>query len=144
MTQIKKNIDTITLKLAKRELTKIPESKTVIQLKAIIISGNYPVNHVAEIFGVSSRTVFRWIEKFKSKGLEGLKDKPKGHLRSKLTEIHKKKIETWIVSGKDSHGKKIRWTLGKLKAECEKDFEINISTTALWNHLKKMNVSIKK
>lgn len=130
--------------MAKEEFKKIPGGKLAIQLKAIIISANYPVIQVAEIFGVSPRTIFRWIDKFKAKGSAGLKDQPKGHKRAKLTDKQKKEIKQWLLSGKDASGKKTRWTLGKLKTELEKISDINVSTTALWNHLKKTNLTIKK
>ena len=139
-----KKTDRTILKMAESELKKIPGSKEVIRLKAIIASERYPVKQVADIFSVSPRTLFRWINKFKSHGVAGLIDKPKGHQISKLSDIHKKKIENWIKKGRDSSGQRIRWTLWRLKAELEKVFKINISTTAIWNHLKKTGLSIKK
>ncbi|MCK5059094.1 MAG: helix-turn-helix domain containing protein [Candidatus Aminicenantes bacterium] len=130
-------IDKTTIKNVEAELRKIPGNKIAIQLKAILVCAHYPAKQVAEIFGVSTRTVSRWIDKFKSQGIEGLKDKPKGHLKAKLTDNHKEIIKDWIESGN-------LWTLRQLKIKIENDFKINISTTALWNHLKKMNLSIKK
>ncbi|MCI0470755.1 MAG: helix-turn-helix domain-containing protein [Candidatus Aminicenantes bacterium] len=144
MARAKNKIDRTLLMTAKEEFKKIPGGKLAIQLKAIIISANHPVIQVAEIFGVSPRTIFRWIDKFKTKGSAGLKDQPKGHKQAKLTDKQKKEIEQWLASGKGADGKKMRWTLGKLKTELEKVSNINVSTTALWNHLKKTNLTIKK
>lgn len=144
MARISKIINQEVFTAAKRELKKIPVSKTVIKLKAIIITGQYPVKQVAEIFGVSPRTIFRWVNKFASEGVEGLIDKAKGHKTGKISDKHTKEIERWIVSKKNSNGQKTSWTLEKLRIELEKVYDINISNTAIWNHLKKKKLSIKK
>lgn len=136
-------VDKTTLKNAEKELRSIPGYKTAIQLKAILVCEHYPVKQVAEIFGVSTRSVSRWIDKFRSKGIEGLKDKPKGHMKARLTDKHKEILKKWIKNGIDSHGKRNRLTLQQLKIKVEKELNITISTTALWNHIKKMNLSIK-
>ena len=144
MTPTNSIVDKTTLKKAEEELRSIPGNKITIQLKAILVCEHYPVKQVAEIFGVSTRSVSRWIDKFRSQGIEGLKDKPKGHMTAKLTDKHKEILKKWIKSGIDSHGKRNRWTLQQLKIKVENEFNITISTTALWNHLKKMNLSIKQ
>lgn len=137
---ISKNVFTA----AKKELKKIPGSKTVIKLKAIMLTGQYPVKQVAAFFEVSPRTIFRWVNKFAAEGVEGLIEKPKGHLTGKISDKHGKEIERWIASEKNSEGKKTSWTLEKLRIELEEVYDLKISNTAIWNHLKKKNLSIKK
>jgi len=122
---------------AEEELEKIKDSKLSIQLKAIIAAADHPVENVADILKVSTRTIFRWITKFKQGSVEGLRDRPKGHMKSKLTKDHKKEIEKWVVSGKNAQGETIHWTLKKLKKEIEEKFGVHISKTPLWKHLKK-------
>ena len=65
-------------------------------------------------------------------------------MRSKLAEDHKKDIEQWIVSSKNVQGETVHWTLQKLKKELEKEFGVDIGTTPLWKHLKKMGLVLKK
>ena len=144
MARPKINIYLETVARAEEELVKIKESKLSIQLKAIIAAAEHPVEIVAKIFKVSARSIFRWITKFKEEGLEGLRDRPKGHTRSKLTEDHKKDIEQWIVKGKNVRGEPVHWTLKKLKIEVENQFGVNIGTTPLWKNLKKMGLVLKK
>lgn len=142
MDRMNRIVDKTTLRKAEEVLKTIPGNKTAIQLKAILVCEHYPVKQVAEIFGVSTRTVSRWIDKFSLYGIDGLKDKPKGHMKAKLSGKHKEIIKKWIESGIDSRGKRNRWTLQQLKIKVENELKIEISTTALWNHLKKMNLSI--
>jgi len=144
MARPKVNVDPETVAKAKEELEKIKDSKLSIQLKAIIAAAEHPVEHVADILKVSARSIFRWITKFKAGSIEGLRDRPKGHMRSKLAEDHKNEIEQWIVSSKNVRGEAVHWTLQKLKKELEKEFGVDIGTTPLWKHLKKMGLVLKK
>lgn len=93
MARPKVNVDPKTVAKAKEELEKIKDSKLSIQLKAIIAAAEHPVEHAADILKVSARSIFRWITKFKEGSVEGLRDRPKGHMRSKLGENHKNEIE---------------------------------------------------
>jgi len=144
MARPKINVDPETVAKAEEELEKIKDSKLSIQLKAIIAAADHPVENVADILKVSARSIFRWITKFKQGSVEGLRDRPKGHMKSKLTQDHKKDIEKWIVSGKNAQGETMHWTLKKLNKEIEEGFGIHISITPLWKHLKKMGLVLKK
>ena len=144
MARPKVTIDLETVAKAEEELARIKDSKLSIQLKAIIAAREHPVENVAKILKISARSIFRWVTKFKEEGVEGLRDRPKGHLRSKLSEDHKKNIEQWIVRGKDARGKPAHWTLKKLQKEIEKEFGVTIGTTPLWKHLKKMGLVLRK
>ena len=144
MARPKINVDSETIAKAEEELKKIKDSKLSIQLKAIIATAEHPVENVANVLKVSARSIFRWITKFKEGSVEALRDRPKVHMRSKLTEEHKKEIEQWIVSGKNAQGKTVHWTLKGLRKEAEKEFGIHIGTTPLWKQLKKNGFGLKK
>jgi len=144
MARPKVNVDPETVAKAKEELRKIKESKLSIQLKAIIAAADHKVEDVAEILKVSTRTIFRWIARFKKEGVNGLRDQPKGHMRSKLTEGHKRQIEQWIVRGENVRGEAVHWTLKKLKIEIEREFALRIGTTPLWKHLAKMELGLRR
>ncbi|MFH0811237.1 MAG: helix-turn-helix domain-containing protein [Pseudomonadota bacterium] len=144
MARPKVKVNSETVARAEEALGKIKESKLAIQLKAIIASAEYPVENVGTILKVSARSIFRWIAKFNEKGVEGLRDRPKGHMRSKLTEEHKRELEYWIVHARNIRGEPVHWTLKKLKRELGKEHGIYISTTPLWKHLKKMGLGLRK
>jgi len=113
MARPKVNVDPETVAKAKEELDKIKDSKLSIQLKAIIAVAEHPVECVADVLKVSARSIFRWITKFKEGSVEELRDRPKGHMKSKLTEGHKKEIEQWIASSKNGQRETVHWTLQK-------------------------------
>jgi transposase len=144
MPRPKLNIDPETVRKAEKELSRIKESKLTIQLKGIIAASIHPVHQIAEIFQVSPRSIFRWVTKFKEEGIAGLRDQPKGHMRSKLNDEQKMRIEEWLISGRNAQGERIHWTLGKLKREIEKEFDVGIGTTPLWKHIRGMGLVLKK
>lgn len=144
MARPKSNVDAKTVAMAEEALGQIKDSKLSIQLKAIIAAAEHPVEKVAKILKVSARSIFRWITKFKEEGIEGLRDRPKGHMRSKLTEDQKRRLEQWVIRGKNVQGEPVHWTLKKLKRELGDEFRVDIGTTPLWKHLKKIGLVLKK
>ena len=74
---------------AREVLEQISDHQLCVRLQAIISSGTHPIRLVAEITGVNPTTLWRWTKRFKAGGVEGLRDRPKGHNPSKLyPEIH--------------------------------------------------------
>ena len=129
---------------AETEFNKIKDGKLATQLRAIMAFEDHTAEQIAKIFKVSVRTVFRWINKFISEGIDGLKDQPKGHYQPKLTESQKNQLKHWIKSGSNSNGELVHWTLEKLVSEIHSEFDITLTTTAIWKNLKKMNLTLKK
>jgi transposase len=128
---------------AEEEFNKLNDGKLATQLRAIMAFEENSAEQIAKVFKVSIRTVFRWINKFIEQGIDGLIDQPKGHYPSKLTEFQKEHIKSWIISSKNNNNEDIHWTLKKLKYEIFNVFDVEITTTALWNHLNKMNLTLK-
>src|SRR4030042_870105 len=102
MSRPKLNIDPETVRKAEKELSKIREGKLSIQLKGIIAASSHPVHQIADIFHVSPRSIFRWVTKFKEQGVQGLRDQPKGHMRSKLNDEQKTVIEEWLITARNA------------------------------------------
>jgi transposase len=129
---------------AKAALQEIPESKLAIQLKAIMATGTRTIEEVSDVMCYGPRTIARWIHNFTTNGIEGLRDKAKGHLPAKLDTAAKAQVEKWIRSGKNSRGETTHWTLKKLRSELKHELGIIIGTTALWNHLQHQQLVLKR
>ena len=130
--------------LAETELNQISDSALCIRLMAIIQAGERSVEDVAKDFKVSPRTIFRWMNNFKSSGITGLRGGTKGHRHSKLSDEHKAEIRKWVQLGINSKGESISWTLEKLRTEIKEQFDVEISIMPLWLHLQKMGCELKK
>ena len=129
---------------AEIEFNKIKDGKLATQLRAIMAFEDNTAEEIAKIFKVSIRTVFRWINKFSSHGIDGLIDQPKGHYQSKLAESQQNQIKIWIVTGTNSKTELIHWTLEKLVQAIYSEFGVKLTTTGVWKNLKKMNLTLKK
>jgi transposase len=144
MSRPKVLIDPATVAKAEACLDSIRDAKLVIQLKAILAVRDYPVEQVAQIFRVSRRSIFRWVHRLKEGGADALRDRPKGHRRSKLDEAQKAAVEHWVVTGQTAQGEPILWTVEKLRVVIDKEFGIRLSKTPLWRLLKKMNLAPRR
>ena len=117
---------------AKAELEKLRDRRLCARLQAIVSCAEHPITTVAAVYGISRRTLWLWCRKFKEKGLEGLRDKPKGHNPSKLDENRQRQIEQWLAEGRNHEGQAVHWTIAKLQAEIESLFGIKVGHTPLW------------
>lgn len=140
MPRPKVKIDLNLQEQARKELSRLPYPRKFIQLMAIIAAKDYPVDTVAGILQVSRRSIFRWIDRFTKHGSQGLEDRPKGHMKAKLSPQHIHKINKWLQTGQNSAGEPTHWTLKKLQSEVFEVFHIKISTTSLWKYLKEQGI----
>ncbi len=144
MARLKKSIDKEVILRAEERFKGLREGKLAMKLRGIIAFGNNSAEEVAQILKISPRSIFRWVVKFKKNDIDGLREKPKGHYKSKLTEERKAQVKEWIRKGRNSRGETIHWTLQKLKLEVYRELGVTISTTALWQNLKKMGLVIRR
>jgi transposase len=117
---------------AKSAMERLKDNKLCFRLQAIASCANQPVNTVAAVMGVSRHTIWRWAERFRNQGLEGLRDKPKGHNPAKLDENKRQQIAHWLSTGTNREGKSVHWTLELLSFEVERVFKVKVSIASLW------------
>jgi putative transposase len=121
----------------------IKESNVVIKLQAIVSCARHPVSMVADILGKDRITLLRWITSFRKDGVDGLRDKKRGHNPSKLNDEQKSIVYFWVDKGLDTQGETVHWTLKKLLLEIEKEFGIKLTKTPLWIMLRSMGFRMK-
>lgn len=144
MSRPKVLVDPATAEKAEACLSSIRDAKLVVQLKAILAVSDQPVDQVAKILRVSRRSIFRWVHRLKEGGAEALRDRPKGHRRSKLNDEQKAAVEHWVVTGQTAQGEPILWTVEKLRLAIAQEFHILPGKTPLWRFLKKMNLAPRR
>jgi transposase len=139
-----KNIDEETILRAEERFRDLQEGKLAIQLRGIIAFRDNTAEEVADVLMVTPRSIFRWVKEFKESDIEGLRERPKGHHKAKLTGEQKAQIKKWVISRKNSKGEIVYWTLRKLNMELQKEFGVTISEPGLWYNLRNMGLVIKK
>jgi len=93
---------------------------------------------VADIMGVHPTTVWRWSKRFKEDGVDGLRDRPKGHNPSKLGTEHRRIIFEWLNKSENAEGDCVHWTIPLLKEEVQRVFGIGMGKTPLWLMVRKL------
>jgi transposase len=79
-----------------------------------LICDAHPIEYVANLFGINSTTIQRWIHRLNNSGFEGLKDKSGRGRKSKLSNSDKLQLKAEINSSPETFGyQQSRWD-GKL------------------------------
>ena len=138
MSRQKKSINTTLVEEAERALVGVKDHKLALRLQAIISMSRMPTVTVADVLGVSRQSLWKWVEKFKKNGTDGLRDKHRGHNPSTLTEDEKQQVFRWIDEGKNQQGEAFHWTVALLREEVLAVFGKTVARTPMWILVRKM------
>lgn len=130
------------LAIAERE--SIKDWATVLRLSAIIAYAENSAEDVGRLFGVARETVAHWSSLFHRYGVAGIQNKAKGHRPRKLSPDQREILRTWILSGRNSEGKRVHWNLKRLCLAIKEQMEINIAYGTLSETLSDMRLVIKR
>ncbi|OGT94073.1 MAG: hypothetical protein A2298_02585 [Gammaproteobacteria bacterium RIFOXYB2_FULL_38_6] len=119
-----------------------PEQKLKI-VNAFLKGG--PVGYLAEVFEVTSRSIYYWVEKYKSKNtLDSDEEETRGR-PPKITATNGKKLLKIIKRPASDFGFETDlWNTSRLKIICKRELNIKTSKMAIWRFLKKFTQSFKK
>lgn len=127
------------------ELKELKEKGVIgVKLQAIISASRHTVETVASVIGVSKGTIYNWISRYRKYGIEGLKNKPRGHYPSKLSQEQREIVFKWLKEGISPDGEPIVWTIGKLQESIKEVFGVCISHTPVWKMIRRMGFSLRR
>jgi len=86
--------------------------------------------------GMNRQTLCDWIHQYNDKGVEGLRDRPKGHAPRALTPEQEKKLEAIVEQTPE--GTLIRWRRVDLKTVIEKEFGVTYHERSVGKVLSRM------
>ena len=102
------------------------------------------VDELSEIFGVSERTLYRWVNRYKRRRTV----KPDKDKRGRPQKIGKKEGRRLLRILKKPASKfgfeNDLWNTKRLQMVCKREFRIEISHVGIWNFLNRFNQSFKK
>ncbi len=136
MGRSKNVIDANLAERAREELGRIRDAKVCKRLQAIASCERQPVNVVAVVLGVSRRSIWQWAKRYKEQGLEGLRERPRGHRPPKLSSEQLASMERWLAEGRNDRGEPVHWTLTRLQVEISEAFGVRMGITALWKRVR--------
>ena len=95
------------------------------------------VKRISELLGVCRKTIYRWLERYKTEGESGLSRHPGQGRKRTLTPDKVEKIKTWVTSEDGV------WTLEKMRVRLEQAEGISVTQQAIWYRLKESKWSWK-
>jgi transposase len=82
------------------------EGKRYLVIRTILLEeGKIELEKVGKLYGITRKTVYRWIVRWNKEGREGLKDKPKSGRPRKFQKEHEEKVFE-LVNGQSEDGKR--------------------------------------
>jgi len=121
-------VDKKTASLAEKDLEILPNGTVAMRLLAIVAAGRgMGMEEIAEFLRTTRQSVAKWIGKYKSDGLKGICDKPKGHRVKRLSETQEKQMQEWLDQSKSPSGEPYYWTVDKVQTAIEKQFGVVLS-----------------
>jgi transposase len=87
------------LEEAKREYLKLKEGRIAKKLLAIMGCSEHSAQEVGNILKVSKYSIYEWINKFKERGVEGLKETRGGNYPQKLSDEQWDEVKEIVILG---------------------------------------------
>lgn len=119
---------------------------TTVRERAIdAVHSGIPKSTVAEAYGVSRLTVYRWLERFEEGGTEGLQRKAGSGRPRKLEELTEEELKAIVLQNASRFGFETNlWTVGRLRRVLQEQFEIELSNNTVWRRLREAGLTYQK
>jgi transposase len=100
---------------------------------------------VAQAYGVSRLTVYRWLDRFKRDGTEGLERQPGSGRPRKLEELTEKELKAIVLQRAPDFGFETDlWTVGRLRRVIWEQYKIDLSDNTVWRRLREAGLTYQK
>lgn len=104
-----------------------------------------PKSTVAEAYGVSRLTVYRWLDRFERDGTKGLERQPGSGRPRKLEELSEEELKAIVLHGASDFGFETDlWTVGRLRRVIREQYEIDLSENTVWRRLREAGLTYQK
>jgi len=119
---------------------------TTVRERAVeAIQNGIPKSTVAQAYGVSRLTVYRWLERFEKDGVEGLERKPGSGRPRILEELTEEELKAIVLRRASDFGfESDLWTVGRLRGVIKEHYEIDLSNNTVWRRLREAGLTYQK
>jgi transposase len=119
---------------------------TTVRERAVqAVRDGIPKSTVAQAYGVSRLTIYRWLDRFERDGTEGLERQPGSGRPRKLEELAEEEIKAIVVHGASDFGFETDlWTVGRLRRVIREQYEIDLSDNTVWRRLREAGLTYQK
>jgi len=121
--------------------TDVPRVRTRAQMVLLSAEKRLKAEEIAEVVRESSVTVLRWLHRYISEGIEGLKDAPRVGRSSVVTEVFRKRLLEVVRRRPRSIGLEYwMWTLQRLADFLAEETGIRVSDETIRRELAKEGI----
>jgi transposase len=100
---------------------------------------------VAQAYGVSRLTIYRWLDRFEKDGTEGLERQPGSGRPRKLEELTEEELKVIVLQRASDFGFETDlWTVGRLRRVIREQYEIDLSDNTVWRRLREAGLTYQK
>jgi transposase len=114
-----------------------------IRVRAVeAISRGQPLGVVADAYGVDRTTLYRWVHRSQTTGLNRKVGSGRPRILSELTDRDFVKL---VLTSATSHGYETDlWTVGRLHRVIQDEYEIEVSADTIWRRLREAGLTYQK
>ena len=126
-------------KLARRER----DGKVALRLIAVAAVLDGAKRHVAaRQGGMDRQTLCDWIHRFNTNGVDGLRDRPRGHPARRLTAEQEAQVRAYVLAGPDPEKDRlVRWRCVDVQAYLAETFKVAYHETTVGKLLHRLGLS---
>jgi len=104
-----------------------------------------PIGQVADTFGVDRTTLFRWLQRFRENGQDGLQRQPGSGRPRLLEDLAEADLRRLILFPASDFGYETDlWTVGRVKHVIEDLYGVRISKNTIWRRLQIAGLTYQK
>lgn len=119
---------------------------TTVRERAVeAVQNGIPKSTVAQAYGVSRLTIYRWLDRFEREGTDGLERKPGSGRPRKLEELTEEELKAVVLQRASDFGFETDlWTVGRLRRVLKEHYEIDLSDNTVWRRLREAGLTYQK
>lgn len=120
-------------------------SVTVRERAIAAIQNGVPKSSVAQVYGVSRLTIYRWLDRFERDGPDGLERRLGSGRPRKLEELTEEELKATVLRTASGFGFETDlWTVGRLRRVIREQYSIDLSNNTVWRRLREAGLTYQK
>lgn len=109
------------------------------------VERGWRVGEAADAFGISRRTLHRWLTRYKDNGRDGLHRQPGSGRPRKLEELDEHDLRDIVLQPASTFGYETDlWTVGRLHGVIHDLYQVAVSRDTIWRRLREAGLTYQK
>lgn len=117
-----------------------------VRIRAVMaVERGWPVGQAADAFGISRRTLQRWLTRYRNDGHDGLQRQPGSGRPRTLEELDEDDLRAIVLQPASTFGYETDlWTVGRLHGVIHGLYEVSVSRDTIWRRLREAGLTYQK